>query len=294
MKKDELNKNNEKEDKDNKSVSIVDEFNRNKRLFKKLKFKQKDKDFLWMCLLETFKKTFKINRELELGLKFSLKTGAVHSNYEIETFKPEKNTIQIKWQNGNDKYWLKFYLRKKYIGSGCIIRATEHIYRSSPFWGLQDTAGLMWMKKNFKIEMKRLQQSINIVASNDGVVPDNLDPYKDTKFINKTFIIKQNQDLSNLITKYFKLKSNIFSNRTFTSKINKNSITYNVEKINDNEFIIFWKQGDDEYKQTYRIKGTKVYIKQSICSIWDVKWRSKYRLIKKNFVEFVKDVKNQP
>ena len=69
-----------------KSVSVVDEFNQNKRIVKKLKFKSKDVEYVWQCFLTTFKKTFKIQRDLELGLKFSLKIGGIFSNYEIETF----------------------------------------------------------------------------------------------------------------------------------------------------------------------------------------------------------------
>lgn len=277
-------------DKNEKSTSVVDEFNRNKRLFKKLKFKEKSMDFLWNCFLSTFKKTFKINRELEQGISFSLKTMGIYSKYEIETFDQNKKVLQIKWNNGNDKYWMKFYLRKKILSSGHIIKVTEHIYRSTPFWGLQDTAGLMWMKKNFKQEMNRMKQAIEIVIKNNGEVPDSLEPYKESKTIKMKFRLKNNT-LNQSLEKYFKLKPDTLMNKeSFTSKINKNSITYNIEKNNDEKLILNWKQYEDSYSLIFTVKNNTVFVNQVIKSIWDVKWKKRLRLFKKNLKELIKQL----
>lgn len=154
-----------------KNNSIVDEFHKNKRLIKKLKFKKIDKDFLWKCFIVSFKKTFKIKRELEQNLKFGLKIGGIHSNYIIETFDELKYILQINWNHGDDKYWMKFQIKKS-IFNKLFIKVTEHIYRSTPFWGLQDTAGMMILKKSFKKEMKNFRNSINIVIENNGSIPE--------------------------------------------------------------------------------------------------------------------------
>lgn len=168
---------NNKDNKENKYNSVVDEFKRHKRLNKKIKIKAKElkreKEKFWDITLVMFKKTFKIKRQLELGLEFGLKTGAFHSQYTITTFNSEKKVLQIEWKNGEDKYSLSFALKSKLFNrSTYYVKVVENVYKNTPFWGLQDTMGLLLLKSNFKKQVKTFKKAIMHVW-------DNLQEYED-------------------------------------------------------------------------------------------------------------------
>lgn len=287
---------NNAEIKNNRKSSIVDEWNRNKRIHKKMKFKEKNEKLLWSSFLVTFKKTFKIhNKEIDQGLKFGLKIKNVHSDYEIEIFNSDKKIVQIKWNNEKDKYWMKFKLRKKILFSGYVIKVTEFIYRQTPFWGFQDTLGMLWLKSNFKNEIKKMKQGINLVLQNNGEIPENIEQYYESKLIRKKIKLKSNNfdELLNLLKKQFITKINFEVNKTFTSKKNKYSIIYTVSKIDakNKEIIINWKQGIDKYETKFFLDKNILMIEQKIDSFWDIKWKEKFKLIKSDFKEFINELK---
>lgn len=286
-----INKNNEES---KKNTSVVDEFNKNKRIFKKLRFKTNDIDFLWNSFLKAFKKTFHINKDLYKGLEFGLKIKSIYSKYEIETFDENKKILQIKWNQDKDKYWMKFQIKKSFLIPRSFIKVTEHIYRNTPFFGLQDTAGLMWLKKNFKNEMKNFKQSINIILKNNGEIPEDLTSFYETKKIKKVKVIWSiNFDsLIESIKNYFQIKD-IESNSYFTSKINRNSIRYFVNELDykNNILKISWNQDSDKYERIFKLKNKKVIIEQNVSSIWASNSKTKFSLIKKNFKEFINELK---
>lgn len=170
-----MKKNNQKNklETEKKYNSIVDEFRRHKRLAKKFRLTKKDCNFIWDCLLTTFKATFKIKRDLELNLEFGLKIQNIHTNYKITTFDPTTKELQIDWKNHQDLYWLKFKIKKSILNKP-IIKITEHVYRSTPFWGLQDVAGIWLLKKNFKKQMKQFVKGLKLVIANNNSIPDEI------------------------------------------------------------------------------------------------------------------------
>lgn len=151
--------------------SIVDEFRRHKRLSKKFSLAKNNLDFVWECLLTTFKATFKVKRDLEVDLEFGLKIQNIHTNYKITTFDPITKELQIDWKNHQDIYWLKFKIKKS-ICNKPIIKITQHIYRATPFWGLQDVAGMWLLKKNFKKQMKQFVKALKLVIAHNNSIPD--------------------------------------------------------------------------------------------------------------------------
>ena len=278
------------------SMSVVDEINRNKRIWKKCKFKNKDEEFVWKCFLETFKKTFKLNCEIEKGLKFNLKTNDILVNYEIEDFIPEKRTLEINWKINNDKYWLKFLIRKKYIFSGTILRCTQHIYKQTPFWGLQDTIGLNLLKRNFKKEIKNIGYSTKLVINNNGVVPNDLSEFNSIKKYTKKIKLKNInniQEFIELLKKYYQIKSNFDAIDKFTSKNNKNSIVYYIENYNKQENFIkyYWNQCDDKYMLTIFVLNNKIKFNFEFSSFWGPGSNRKYRIMKYNQNQMIKQIR---
>ena len=150
--------------------SIVNEFRRYKRLIKKLRLLKCEQDLIWAAFLTTFKATFKIKRELVIGLQFGLKVQNIHTNYELSEFDAAKLNLKISWKNAGDEYWMQFRLRKGLFGKW-NLKVTEQIYAAQPFWGLQATAGLMVLKRAFKRQMKNFAQGIKLVVTNDGKLP---------------------------------------------------------------------------------------------------------------------------
>lgn len=151
---------------DIKYKSIIDEYQRNKRIVKKIKFnKLEDQEKIWNAFLYTFKKTFKIKRQLEIGMEFNLKTGIVHSIYTLENLNNDQKKLEIKWSNNNDKYWLTFELKKKKFSKIFFLFVKEEIKKTTPFWGLQDVSGLFFLKRTFKKQMKNFGDSIKLVLS---------------------------------------------------------------------------------------------------------------------------------
>lgn len=281
-------------EKNEKNTSVVDEFNKNKRIFKKLKFKTNDIDYLWNSFLKAFKKTFHINKDIHERLKFGLKIKSIYSKYEIETFDENKKILQIKWNQDKDKYWMKFQIKKSFLIPRTFIKVTEHVYRNTPFFGLQDTAGIMWLKKNFKNEMKNFKQSINIIMENNGEIPEDLTSFYETKKIKKAKVVYSItfDSLIKSIENYFKIKY-IENNSYFTSKINKNSIKYFVNKLDHKNHVlkISWNQDSDKYERIFRLKNKKVIFEQNVSSIWTSNSKIKFNLIKKNFKEFINELK---
>ena len=150
--------------------SIVNEFRRYKRLIKKLRLLKCEQDLIWAAFLTTFKATFKIKRELVIGLQFGLKVQNIHTNYELSEFDAAKLNLKISWKNAGDEYWMQFRLHKGLFGKW-NLKVTEQIYAAKPFWGLQATAGLMVLKRAFKRQMKNFAQGIKLVVTNDGKLP---------------------------------------------------------------------------------------------------------------------------
>lgn len=275
-----------------KNKSIIDEFNRHKKFSFKLKFSLTNKEYLWDIFLKTFSKTFHINKEIYEGFKFNLKIKNINNQYEILKLDENKKYLELKWTNQEDKYWLKFQLRKEYIGTKTIIKITESIWRQKPFFGLQDTAGLIWLKSNFKREMKNFKKSMDIVIQNNGIVPDDLTAFYETKTIK---IIKRTSyvnfdELKKGIQKFYGINS-LEIDTTFVSKINKYSLKYYVENIDliNQSLRISWKQEKDKYSLEIILKKSKLYFIQNISSIWTSSNKYKLRLIKKNLKEFIND-----
>lgn len=276
----------------NKNKSIVDEFNRHKKFSLKLKFKIIDREYLWDIFLKTFSKTFHINKEIYEGFKFNLKIKNINNLYEIIKLDEKKKYLELKWTNQDDEYWLKFQLRKQYIGNKSIIKITESILRKKPFFGLQDTAGLIWLKSNFKKEMKNFKKSMNIVIQNNGAIPDDLTAFYESKFIK---IIKKSSfvsfdELKKEMQKFYGINS-LESQSTFVSKRNKYSLKYYVENVDqaNNLIKLSWSQDKDKYSLEIMLRKSKLYFVQEISSIWTNSNRYKLRLIKKNLKELVND-----
>lgn len=156
-----------KNDDDVKYNSIVDEFNRNKRITKKLKFKIENSEQLWSAFLVAFKKTFHIKRELEINMTFNLKTGVVHSIYTLTLFDEKEKHLQLKWNNDEDKYVWNFFIKKSSFSNNFFIKTQIEVKKSTTFWGLQDTAGLIWWKRTFKSQMKKFKESVQLVIDNN-------------------------------------------------------------------------------------------------------------------------------
>lgn len=145
--------------------SIVDEFHRHKRIIKKFHFYKISTDDLWNAFLIAFQKTFKIKQELSLDLEFGLKVQSIYTKYQITTYQPDQQVLQIDWKNGHDQYWMKFKIRKT-IFKNHLLKITQHIYKSTPFWGLQDIAGIWLFKKNFKKQMKQFVKGMKLIINN--------------------------------------------------------------------------------------------------------------------------------
>ncbi len=281
--------------KNNDNKSIVDEFNRNKRMHIKFKFSLDNIEDLWNAFLKTFSKTFHINKEIYEGFKFNLKIKNINSQYEIIQFDINKKILEMKWMNFENSYWLKFKLRKKYYGKGYVINITETIYRKKPFFGLQDTAGLIWLKSNFKKEMRNFRKSIDIVLANNGEIPLDLNNFNETKSIQVIKKIKINNfsELLEMFKKFYNIKSlNLHSQ--FVSKYNKYSLKYYIENIdNDNELIqISWNQEQDKYCLSIMMKNNRLYFIQKVTSIWTQSNKYKLKLIKKNLHEYANEFIN--
>ena len=176
-----------------KKRSIADEFNRQKRITKKMHINTIDKEFGWKCFLAFFRKTFKVKKDGELhkDFKWNAKIANISSNYEIDIFDEQKKILQITWSNHEDKYWMKFRLYKRLLSSKYAIKVTEYIIRVKAFWGLQDTVGLIWLKSNFKREVKRMKASINLVIENNGEVPDSFDDFVSDKYVLRKIKLKK-------------------------------------------------------------------------------------------------------
>lgn len=155
-------------DQDRKYKSLMDEIQRNQRIVRKIKFNKKyDQQTLWEAFLKTFKKTFKIQRDLQIDLEFSLKIQDIYTKHKIDKFDEDKKILSIKWTHGEDKYWMEYKLRKNYLNKKAyLLKVTYDICKSSPFWGLQDTVGLIMLKKNFKKQIKMFKTSIIYVLNN--------------------------------------------------------------------------------------------------------------------------------
>ncbi|MGL4343497.1 MAG: hypothetical protein ACRCRZ_02950 [Metamycoplasmataceae bacterium] len=141
-------------EKEKKYNSLVDEYRRGKSVYKTKYFKVENIDFLWEAFEQTFKKTFRIKRELAKDLKFSLKIRGIHSNYTISELDKEKYILVIKWINGEDQYWLEYKIKKTINKKKFKIKFKEILYRQQTIFGLSDTIGLFLFKRNFKKNCK--------------------------------------------------------------------------------------------------------------------------------------------
>lgn len=155
-------------DQEKKYNSLMDEIQRNQRIVRKIKFsKNYDIDTIWNAFIKAFKKTFKIQRELEVDLKFSLKIDGIHTNHTIDKYDVENKIISISWKHGEDKYWMEYRVRKNYLNKKkCLLKITYDICKNSPFFGLQDTVGLFFLKRSFKKNIKSFRESIFYILKN--------------------------------------------------------------------------------------------------------------------------------
>ncbi|MGL4357805.1 MAG: hypothetical protein ACRCSY_03800 [Cetobacterium sp.] len=74
--------------------SMIDEYRRNKILYSSKKFKINE-DELFLIISNVIKKTFKIKRDLEQGLKFKFKQENMTLDYEFEKYSLEEKEIII-------------------------------------------------------------------------------------------------------------------------------------------------------------------------------------------------------
>ncbi|MGL4647506.1 MAG: hypothetical protein ACRCVI_02160 [Mycoplasmoidaceae bacterium] len=146
--------------------SMVDEFRRNKILYGSKRFNI-PVDELFKILEIVVKKTFKIKRELENGLKFHSKNKKVTLYYEIEKYDPEAKEIIIHWTVDNDKYWLSYKVKGNEKRGK--INYKQIIFREKTFFGMQDAVGMHLYKMSFRKNVRAFNKSINHVKNNPNL-----------------------------------------------------------------------------------------------------------------------------
>ncbi|MGL5246360.1 MAG: hypothetical protein ACRC8C_02200 [Mycoplasmoidaceae bacterium] len=143
--------------------SMIDEYRRNKILYSSKKFKINE-DELFLIITNVIKKTFKIKRDLEEGLKFKFKQENMSLDYEFEKYSKEEKEIIITWKVENDQYWLYFKVKKSIWKSK--VNYKQVIFRDKTFFGFQDTVGLFYYKMSFKKNVKQFNNSIKHLKNN--------------------------------------------------------------------------------------------------------------------------------
>ena len=98
------------------------------------------------------------------------------------------------------------------------------------------------MKKNFKIEMLRMKQAIELVINNNGEIPINLDNQRFSKTLTGKISLNENNVDSLIATlkKYFRTTKDIRNLESFTSKINKSSIVYKMNVIDEEQKLFYF------------------------------------------------------
>lgn len=143
--------------------SMIDEYRRNKILYSSKKFKI-DSDELFLIMGNVIKKTFKIKRDLEEGLKFKFKQENMTLDYEFEKYNKDDKEIIITWKVDKDQYWLYFKIKKSMSKSK--INYKQVIFRDKTFFGFQDTVGLFYYKMSFRKNVKQFNKSILHLKNN--------------------------------------------------------------------------------------------------------------------------------
>ncbi|MGL5640414.1 MAG: hypothetical protein ACRDCD_02030 [Mycoplasmoidaceae bacterium] len=143
--------------------SMIDEYRRNKILYSSKKFKINE-DELFLIISNVIKKTFKIKRDLEQGLKFKFKQENMTLDYEFEKYSLEEKEIIITWKLENDQYWLYFKVKKSMSKSK--VNYKQVIFRNKTFFGFQDQVGLFYYKMSFKKNIKQFNNSIKHLKNN--------------------------------------------------------------------------------------------------------------------------------
>ena len=143
--------------------SMIDEYRRNKILYSSKKFKI-DSDELFLILENVIKKTFKIKRDLEEGLRFKFKQENITLDYEFEKCDSVEKEIIITWKINNDQYWLHFKIKNG--RSKSKINYKQIIFRDKTFFAFQDTVGLFYYKMSFNKNVKQFNKSIVHLKNN--------------------------------------------------------------------------------------------------------------------------------
>ncbi|MDK2819542.1 MAG: hypothetical protein KFW07_01765 [Mycoplasmataceae bacterium] len=172
MKKSNLKEKNLEEREEN-YTSLIDEFRRQKIIYKSMSFKASSIDIVWDALEKTISKTFKIKRELIKDIEFGIKVRGVFTKYLLEEHDKEKREISIFWLNSNDKYWLHYKIVPTISKKKFKIRFKEIIYRDQTFFGLADTAGLLLLKYSFRKNTKMFANGIKSIIKNGSEEVEN-------------------------------------------------------------------------------------------------------------------------
>lgn len=173
MKKSDLKEKNVEEREEN-YTSLIDEFRRQKIVYKSMSFKSDSIDIVWDALEKTISKTFKIKRALAKDIEFGIKVRGVFTKYLLEEHSKEKHEISIFWLNNNDKYWLHYKVVPTMLKKRFKIRFKEIIYREQTFFGLPDTAGLLLLKYSFRKNTKMFANGIKSIIKNGSEEPENI------------------------------------------------------------------------------------------------------------------------
>lgn len=146
-------------------TSLVDEFRRQKIVYRSKTFKADTIDIVWDALGQTIAKTFKIKRKLKENIEFGIKVKGVFTKYILESYNQEKYEIAIFWLNAKDKYWLHYKIIPTVFNNKFKIKFKEIVHREQTFFGLADTAGLFLLKFSFRKNVKMFADSINSIIS---------------------------------------------------------------------------------------------------------------------------------
>ncbi len=160
----------EKNKEENKEIytSLIDEFRRQKIVYKSRKIKADSIEIVWDALEETIRKTFNIKRELIKNIEFGIKIKGIYTKYLLEEHNKEKYESSIFWVHAKDKYWLHYQIVPTMFKHVFKIKFKEVIYREQTFFGLSDTVGHTLLKHSFSKNTKMFVNSMKSIINKEN------------------------------------------------------------------------------------------------------------------------------
>lgn len=141
-------------------ASFVDDYRRTKYFYFSRNIKQ-NSNIVFEKLCQSFKKSFKLSKDLEVGISFSLRINGISTKHLISEFSLDDKEIEISWNVANDQYWMTFIVKNKFFSTKkSIIKIKQIITRDKTFFGIQDFLGIHIYRNNFKKNCKEIIKAV--------------------------------------------------------------------------------------------------------------------------------------